>query len=297
VLLCCSFENIAALEFKAENRDVKAMFSAEGEKVAFGLPTKTHRAIESWLGDLEKNMWSSLKAYVIILPASARVRLHVLMCCMLCWLFARSAMRTGYQVNTQADSKMNVSRADFIKESLAQVVMTIAQILWCIGTQRALTSERPPEALARWYDTQVKQLAELTALVRGSLRDADRKKIVALITTDVHARDVVGTLIKDQVRTVSHFSWQQQLRFYWDKDSSNVHVRQANAEFMYGYEYIGIASRLVITPLTDRCWMTVTGALHLRFGASPAGPAGTGKTESVKDLVRGCALLCSCVSL
>ncbi len=127
-------------------------------------------------------------------------------------------------------------------------------------------------------------------MVRLPISKLDRKKLIALITIEVHSRDVIDRMIKANCDSVTAFEWLSQLRFYWEKEGKEEDdciIRQINTHFRFGYEYLGNSGRLVITPLTDRCYMTLTTALHLFRGGSPQGPAGTGKTETVKDLGKG----------
>lgn len=68
----------------------------------------------------------------------------------------------------------------------------------------------------------------------------------------------------DSIMDTREFEWESQLRFYWDQLPDELMVRQCTGEFGYGYEYMGLNGRLVITPLTDRIYLTISQVMCLR---------------------------------
>ena len=129
-------------------------------------------------------------------------------------------------------------------------------------------------------------------MVQGKLEKGFRQKIMCLITMDAHSRDIILKLHNEGVDRPDSFQWQCMLKFYWLDDYDDYRCKITDASFHYGYEYLGNGPRLVVTPLTDRIYVTSSQALHLKMGCAPAGPAGTGKTETVKDLSNALARPC-----
>ncbi|KAL4712586.1 hypothetical protein ACJJTC_007181 [Scirpophaga incertulas] len=252
------FEGINRLVFDSDF-NISAMISMEGEQVEFLETISTAAArgsVEKWLVQVEEQMLKAVK----------------------------SETELSYY------DYPNMQRVEWILLWEGMVVLAISQIHWAVDVHEALNTHKLTE-LQAFHVGLNKQLNETVAVIRRSdISKLSSITVKALIVIDVHAKDVIYELIGKNVTEVTDFQWLAQLRYYWEEE--RVFVKIINAVVYYAYEYLGNSDRLVITPLTDRCYRTLIGAYYLHLNGAPEGPAGTGKTETTKDLAKALAVQC-----
>lgn len=257
--LCKCFEGIKRIEFSGRH-DIVGMMSAEGEHVKLVKkvnPGDHGNQVELWLQAVENVMIETIRDQLL------------------------------QAIGDYATRK----RVNFIRSWPGQVVIAICCYFWTMEATKAM-SEEGTVGLMTYHETCIHQLEDLIRLVRDkNLAVVERCTLESLVVIEVHAKDIIGMLCERGVDSPTNFDWLAQLRYYWE-ENNHLMVRQINAELRYGYEYLGNTGRLVITPLTDRCYRTLIGALHLNYGGAPEGPAGTGKTETTKDLAKALGKYC-----
>jgi len=260
------FEGIAKLDVTLNKQmlEIAGIYSSEGEKMLFKTVKAFHdENVVAWLRHVEIQMFESLKKLV----------------------------KSGYTEYFQGE----VDRKKFILNHCAQVSFCVTQLLWTESCEYAIKEfSEDVTGLTELWQQCGSQIFQLVSALSDELSVWQRSSVTAIIIKDMHWRDVVEKLINNEISSIADFVWTSQLRYYLEEglDCDEIHIRQLTFDSIYGYEYIGPSSKLVITPLTERCYMTITNALQLHMGTALTGPAGTGKTETVKDLAKAIAIHC-----
>ncbi|CAF3406660.1 unnamed protein product [Rotaria socialis] len=255
------FANVFHLNIaKSPMEAVTSMQSVEGEIVNFPKTVRPRGMVEQWLASVEQAMYDAVKHHLKLGLSDIKT--------------------TDY--------------SNWILQHPGQVVLTISQVLYTRQVNEKLDSQSNENdaGLIEIRDQMIITINNVCALVFTNVEQSKLLTVEALLTLQVHWRDIFDMLIKTHTRDRNDFEWQKHLRYDWSDKETNFQILQCDASFPYGYEYLGCSSRLVVTPLTDRCYLTLTGAIKLNLGGAPSGPAGTGKTETVKDLSKSFGKLC-----
>ncbi|KAK8898529.1 Dynein heavy chain 5, axonemal [Tritrichomonas musculus] len=258
------FDNLVHLDFdQLQFNKVLGFRSNENEIVQFTNPFLAQGNVEVWLNDLVQRMRQTVRD--------------------ICSDMAQQMMK--FDTEQWVNAKFP-----------AQILLLSMMLWWTDRTEDALrrTSGKNKKILnetLQEFDTRFKELVKIA----GSLDKGNKIKSIhveVLITLFLHNLDIYRQLVQTGITSPRHFDWQKQMRYYWQFDGRKCIVSITDVDREYSYEYLGCTSRLVITPLTDRCYITLAQALGLSMGGAPAGPAGTGKTETVKDMAKALGIFC-----
>ncbi|XP_053400577.1 cytoplasmic dynein 2 heavy chain 1-like [Mercenaria mercenaria] len=244
------FAGIHSVNFDDNCKHIVAMKSLQGEVVPLKRKVQIVPEVESWLGRLSEEMKDTLKELL------------------------NECLRDAKQSKGGLDPNKYPSQI----LCLAEQIRFSENCEAAIKQGNLMNFGREVEGQLEGY-TSV-DLGEVGADEEALVLDL---KLKALILDTIHNMDVIHHLLKANIKNAGEWIWQKQLRFYMRRDNICI-MRMVDAEFEYTYEYQGNAQKLVHTPLTDKCYLTLTQGMHMGLGGNPYGPAGTGKTESVKAL-------------
>ena len=259
------FDSLTTVTFdKADKTKMLEMFSQQGECVKFvksgpdgakylvDNPVFAQGNIEVWLQNLVNGMQASMKGII----------------------------------KKCVDDVQEEELEKFLFGHPAQISLLGIQFQWTAECQGALTMAKADKTVMnkalKKSEAILREMIVITT--KSDLIKINRVNLETCITVHVHQRDVSEDLVKKKIKDPADFEWLKQARFYWRTEQDTVIISICDVDFEYSYEYLGVKERLVITPLTDICYVTLSQALGMFLGGAPAGPAGTGKTETTKDL-------------
>ncbi|KAG8188595.1 hypothetical protein JTE90_005951 [Oedothorax gibbosus] len=235
------------------------MCSKFDEFVEFDKPVILKGPVESWMNEVESSMHSTLQAD---LPKSLASLNSII-----------------------SEEDFDILHSEWLNMWCSQICLIAILIAWTAESTNSIKRVQETAVTTALKTLRKKWREILNQSIQRHINEDSpsmQKKTISLILILSHCCEVIESLIKYVCNNDEAFEWLVHLRYYFEENV--CFIRQTKAKFKYGYEYLGNRERLVITPLTNRCFLSLTTAMYLKQAVILRGCRSSGKSETLKDL-------------
>lgn len=264
------FDGITNIEFDTPEKKfiskILCVYSeASKEELKLCNPVRVEQKIEEWLLTLEYEMKKTMRKTI------------------------EEAIKESEPTAKQAAEKDIPS---LISKYPTQICQIILKSVWTRQVEEG-RAETPSKRQSK--DLIQTQMGNISTTLKDMIKEPSedpndilrKTKLEGLITIQHYQVEVYNKIITGEFEMEK----QKTVRMEWKAETKDLEVKVTDFGFNYFYEFLKATEKLVITPLTDKCYISMAQALRLQCGGCALGPSGVGKTETIKDMGRTLGLL------
>lgn len=253
------FPGISSLNYDENLMLINSIVSSEGEELVLRTPVSlaANEYLIDWLKILENNIKLSLSEMLAELVEKLTQSFANHKLCML---------------------------TEVLSVYPNQIIILAYQIYWTSNIEKAVMFDE----YSNCKQDLSQLLSQLTGLITTDISALIRIKAENLLIELIHKSNTINQLIENCASSLDHFIWFSEQKFYFEGvlNDKKIAVKMKHGNYVtdYGFEYLGAIKKLAYTPLLNSTFMLLSEALDQHLGGLLLGPAGTGKTESIKAL-------------
>ncbi|KAL2631405.1 hypothetical protein R1flu_016091 [Riccia fluitans] len=307
--LCKCFCGLHAIEFSKEGI-VTGLWAEKSEYLPFFDPVHTFsRPVEEWMILIEQEMRETVmqailerikELHAIPSPDPVDKGLHVMT---LSGSPGSSTRKFKFAPRLlEFKSGMSTPRSNWEQHSIffnciCQILVVGAYITYCAQVEQILSTEEedPVKGLLLLSTYLSEEIEECVSAVKSPESPDREGTYKSLILLFVYFREIINRLICGNQVGIESFEWQRSLRYYC-QPNGDCHVAIMNQEQAYGCDLIDSHNRLVMTSLTEKCFLGMLYSFSLGLGCNVTASSGVGKTETIKDCAKALGKHCIVIS-
>jgi len=165
-------------------------------------------------------------------------------------------------------------------ENLGQAIFNFVYSFYMEQLEKALNQEDAFDKIMDFReDAKARKESFANALKDLNSSKVEKRILMNLISLESYFKNIIKTLVREDVVSTGDFNWLKYLHIKLDGENCNLRI--FNMEFEYGYEYVGLQNNFIVSPVTERMYISLANCIDDKKPFFVYGLAESGKKETL----------------